>query len=97
MRCYPLVTVFLTGFWLVAISCFAAEDALPNISANDNRVPAGRLEAGVLTLHLELRKGLWRPEAPDGRDQAASVERTGDRPEPSVACMSLRTFQPTGR
>src|SRR5215471_5370800 len=74
MRCYRLITVLLTGFWLVAISCFAAEDALPDISANDNRVPAGRLEAGVLTLHLELRKGLWRPEAPDGRDQAASVE-----------------------
>jgi FtsP/CotA-like multicopper oxidase with cupredoxin domain len=27
-----------------------------------------------LTLHLELREALWRPEAPDGRDQAASVE-----------------------
>src|SRR5215472_4102070 len=74
MRCYRLVAVFLTGLCLAAMSCFAAEGALPNISANDNRVPAGRLEAGVLTLHLELRKGLWRPETPDGRDQGASVE-----------------------
>src|SRR5215472_4818550 len=74
MRCYRLVAVFLTGLCLAAMSCFAAEGALPNISANDNRVAAGRLEAGVLTLHLELREGLWRPEAPDGRDQASSVE-----------------------
>src|SRR5512146_70476 len=41
--------------------------ALPEAAANDNRAPAGRLESGVLTLHLELREGVWHPEAPDGR------------------------------
>src|SRR5262252_3543656 len=52
---------------LMAMCCFAAEDALPNISVNDNLRPAGRIDSGVLTLHLELREGLWHPEAEDAR------------------------------
>jgi FtsP/CotA-like multicopper oxidase with cupredoxin domain len=40
--------------------------ALPLISANDNRTPAGLLREGVLHLQLELRKGIWHPEAEDG-------------------------------
>jgi manganese oxidase len=36
------------------------------IVANQNRVPAGKLENGVLNVHLELRSGAWRPEAEDG-------------------------------
>ena len=36
------------------------------ITANDNRRPAGRLEHGVLTLALEVRPGLLRPEEDDG-------------------------------
>ena len=51
---------------LAAVCCFAS-NGLPNILANDNRTPAGRLESGVLTLHLELREGQWHPEAEDGR------------------------------
>lgn len=39
---------------------------LPSISANDNRTPAGVLRDGVLHLELEIRKGLWHPEAEDG-------------------------------
>jgi hypothetical protein len=35
----------------------------PAIQANSNRVPAGKLENGILTLHLELRQGDWYPEA----------------------------------
>jgi len=39
----------------------------PNtIAANDNRRPAGRLERGVLTLALEIREGLLRPEGDKG-------------------------------
>jgi FtsP/CotA-like multicopper oxidase with cupredoxin domain len=33
---------------------------------NDNRVPAGTLRNGVLTLRLDARPALWRPEGPDG-------------------------------
>jgi FtsP/CotA-like multicopper oxidase with cupredoxin domain len=36
------------------------------IVANDNRVSAGFLKDGVLTLLLELRKGNWHPEREDG-------------------------------
>lgn len=37
-----------------------------SIRANDNRTPAGTLENGVLTLHLELTSGDWYPEADSG-------------------------------
>lgn len=33
---------------------------------NDNRVPAGKLHEGVLTLRLEARAADWYPEDPDG-------------------------------
>src|SRR5215207_763635 len=34
--------------------------------ANDNRRPAGSLRKGVLTIRLEVRQGLWRPESDSG-------------------------------
>ncbi len=40
--------------------------APPHIEANSNRAPAGTLENGVLTLHLELRQADWYPEADTG-------------------------------
>ncbi|MDO8795528.1 MAG: multicopper oxidase domain-containing protein [Vicinamibacterales bacterium] len=40
--------------------------ALAPIAANDNRVAAGELRGGVLTLSLEMRQGLWHPEREDG-------------------------------
>lgn len=36
------------------------------ISANDNRTPAGTLRNGVLDLTLEIRNGIWFPEADNG-------------------------------
>ena len=36
------------------------------VSPNDNRVAAGTLHDGVLTLHLEARRGLWYPDKDDG-------------------------------
>ena len=44
----------------------AAAAPVERIVANANRVPAGRLRNGVLTLHLELRTGTFRPHADDG-------------------------------
>lgn len=41
-------------------------DSLPEILTNENRVPAGRLERGVLTLELDVGTGIWRPEEDDG-------------------------------
>jgi len=46
--------------FLAAVELSAQTGSAPNqsaIQANSNRVPAGELENGVLTLHLELRQG----------------------------------------
>ena len=46
------------------------------ISNNDNRIPAGELRDGVLTVRLEARSGIWYPEGPRGigRPVAAFAE-----------------------
>jgi FtsP/CotA-like multicopper oxidase with cupredoxin domain len=44
---------------------FAAPDTV--VTANDNRVPAGRRVAGALVVSLELREALWMPAGPTGR------------------------------
>jgi manganese oxidase len=36
------------------------------IATNDNGQAAGRLQNGVLTLQLELRRGIWHPEGENG-------------------------------
>src|SRR6266487_4461874 len=41
-------------------------EALPIAQANDNRVPAGVLRNGVLTVRLVVEMARWYPEAPDG-------------------------------
>lgn len=38
---------------------------VPRIIPNDNRIPAGRLDGGVLTVRLEARDGMWHPHGPD--------------------------------
>ncbi len=42
------------------------EKSLPEITANDNRLPRGRLHNGVLAIELEAREGIWYPEQRDG-------------------------------
>jgi len=62
----------LRTLWVLVVLCifaalaFAQEPAVEQILANQNRTPAGKLENGVLTLHLEIRTGAWRAEADDG-------------------------------
>jgi FtsP/CotA-like multicopper oxidase with cupredoxin domain len=53
-------------FCVLAATALAQSPAAEPIVANQNRVPAGRLENGILTVHLELRRGAWHPEADDG-------------------------------
>lgn len=43
----------------------AASPPIPTIRFNDNRVPAGRLVRGALTIALDARLGEWRPYGPD--------------------------------
>jgi FtsP/CotA-like multicopper oxidase with cupredoxin domain len=52
---------------LVGIAIAAApRHTVDRVEPNDNRLPAGRLVDGVLTLHLEVRRGEWFPESADG-------------------------------
>lgn len=67
-------------FWLLAFVAFgfpaalvadqsssSGEATMPQtIVPNDNRVPAGTLENGVLRLRLEICEGQWFPEAECG-------------------------------
>ncbi len=46
---------------------------LPVATANDNRVPAGRLEGGVLLLKLELRMARWYPDDDGGSSLSVPV------------------------
>lgn len=50
------------------------------ISANDNRRPAGELRNHVLTLRLEMRKGVWYPERDNG--EAIPVYAFGEAGKP---------------
>ena len=45
-------------------TCVAASAQAPlsNLIAHDNRVPAGTLRDGVLTLDLRVVRGIWRPD-----------------------------------
>ena len=60
--CYSALILFLTATAL-------PQSTVPNtdeIVVNQNRTPAGKLENGILTLQLEIRGGVWHPEAEDG-------------------------------
>jgi manganese oxidase len=64
-------------YLLSAAALRAAESSSPpEISANDNREAAGKLQDGVLRLRLELRAGRWHPEDANGwyRDVYAFAE-----------------------
>ncbi len=68
-----LISVALTAFALPS-------DSLPPILANQNHTAAGELRDGVLTLHLEIAKGSWHPEADDG--MALAVYAFGETGRP---------------
>ena len=58
------------------------EPADPRIMVNDNRRPAGLLENGVLTVHLEVRPGLWYPQSDSGRSQQVlAFAESGGQPQ----------------
>src|SRR5215475_11639718 len=59
----PHLPAILLGIALL-ITCPAL--AQSNVVANQNHTPAGELHNSVLTIHLEIAKGEWRPEAEDG-------------------------------
>jgi hypothetical protein len=60
--------------------------APPMVAANDNRVPAGVLRDGVLTLHLVATIARWQPEG-----QSQPIRSVSFRPSPRKA--RRRRFQ----
>ncbi len=44
----------------------ASPESLPSIATKENHHPSGELRNGVLTLQLEIGKGIWHPESEDG-------------------------------
>jgi manganese oxidase len=51
---------------ILSLSAFPSSESLPPIVANQNHESAGTLRDGILTVHLEVAKGEWHPEAEDG-------------------------------
>lgn len=51
----------------------ASPRAPESVAANDNRRAAGTLKNGVLTVSLETRTGVWRPEGELGRSLAVAA------------------------
>ena len=67
----------------------STEPAVPErILANDNRIAAGKLHDGAVTLHLAAREGRWYPESDSGKSvvvQAFAEEGSAPRiPGPLV-------------
>ena len=66
----------------LAATLLALLPPLPTVHPNDNRVPAGRLRAGVLTIRLVVRMARWYPEAKDGPStDVATFAEEGHAPE----------------
>src|SRR5262245_7607560 len=59
-----LALVVVSG--VAAIPASKSSTAAEIIAPNDNRVPAGKLANGVLTVRLEARSAVWRPEGSKG-------------------------------
>ena len=91
-----------TGRWLLAAAALGAAGitggsavrhaVLPVITANDNRVPAGRLHGDTLTIRLEVRMGVWRPEADEGPAiEVAAFGEAGRAPSVPGPLIRVRT------
>jgi FtsP/CotA-like multicopper oxidase with cupredoxin domain len=64
----------------VALAWRATDNAPARVVPNDNRVAAGTLANGVLTLHLEAREGRWYPDANDGPSLVVQTFAVEGRP-----------------
>ena len=75
--------IALTLLLLATGAAAAPRVELPVVVANDNRVPAGTLRDGVLTLDLVVVMARWYPEAADGPFAEVAVFAEEGKP-PSV-------------
>jgi FtsP/CotA-like multicopper oxidase with cupredoxin domain len=73
-------------YWLGNADSIPIAAAAPNvrspdrITANDNRIPAGSLQNGVLTIRLEAREGEWHPDGDN--DPGIVVHAFGEEGKP---------------
>ena len=85
----------------IALQSAAVPAPIAIARANDNRTPAGRLENGVLKIHLVLGMARWYPEAPAGPfvDVPAFSEegRTPTIPAPLIRVPTGTTIEATVR
>ena len=68
------MTRSLAAILAATLLATATPDApLPAVRANDNRLPAGVLQDGVLTIRLVVQMARWYPEAEDGPSVAVAA------------------------
>src|SRR6188768_2823999 len=67
-----LTLALVSSLALAPAPVATAPGAVERIAPNDNRIPAGSLARGVLTVRLEAREGVWRP---DGESAPSIVVR----------------------
>ena len=84
---------------LLSVLAVGQQPPAEEIVANQNRVSAGKLESGVLKVQLEIRAGVWHPEADDGPKlfvQAfGEARRTAQIPGPMLRMPEGTTIQAT--
>jgi hypothetical protein len=77
LACAALLVALVASSRLEATSAFQSTGAaLPRVEPNDNRRPAGTVDAGVLSLALRAARGRWQPEGPDG--PAIAIDALGE-------------------
>jgi FtsP/CotA-like multicopper oxidase with cupredoxin domain len=65
---------------VLLIPAAMAAETLPPIQTHDNRNPSGQLRDGVLSIRLEIGRGLWHPEAENGA--ALAINAFGETGKP---------------
>ena len=72
-----------TSFFVRSIGtplAVAETSDLPTLNTNDNLKPAVQLKDGVLTVHLEIKEGIWHPNADSDTGIPALAIGEADRP-----------------
>src|SRR5829696_1194625 len=57
---------FLAAFAVTAVACRTSVGSLEDVAPNDNRLAAGTLSGGELTLRLEAKRARWSPDRDKG-------------------------------
>jgi FtsP/CotA-like multicopper oxidase with cupredoxin domain len=93
----PLAARYLSLGVTLAVFAGCSAGRIDRVVPNDNRVAAGVMRDGVLTLHLEARNATWYPDANDGPGLMvpvfAEVGRAPQNPGPLIRVPAGTTIQ----